>query len=90
MLLAMINTTYLIIILVVALIIFGGRKLPELGRSLGKGIVEFKKGLAGIEDDFNQPAGAANQPNVTAVHEPPRPPQQLPRAPEFNDAPKAN
>ena len=33
----------LIIILVVALIIFGPRKLPELGRSLGKSINEFKK-----------------------------------------------
>ena len=33
----------LIIILVIALIIFGPRKLPELGRSLGKGISEFKR-----------------------------------------------
>ena len=33
----------IIVILVIALIIFGPRKLPELGRSLGKGIAEFKK-----------------------------------------------
>ena len=33
----------LIIIFVIALIIFGPRKLPELGRSLGKGIAEFKR-----------------------------------------------
>lgn len=87
MLLAFLTPTYAIIILLVAMLIFGGRKLPELGRSLGKGIVEFKKGLAGIEDDFNHPQ---QQPNVTAVQEPPRAPQPLPRAPEFNDAPKAS
>lgn len=40
----------LIVILVVGLLIFG-RRLPEVGRSLGKSIVEFKKGIKGIEDD---------------------------------------
>ena len=34
----------LIIILVVALIVFGPKKLPDLARSLGKGMAEFKKG----------------------------------------------
>jgi len=38
-----------IIIAAVGLLIFG-KRLPEVGRSLGKGIVEFKKGLAGVED----------------------------------------
>lgn len=37
-----ISTTTLIIILVIALIIFGPGKLPELGKALGKGINEFK------------------------------------------------
>lgn len=41
----------LIIILVIALLIFG-RRLPEVGRSLGKGIVEFKKGLKGVSDEI--------------------------------------
>ena len=31
-----------------------GKRLPEVGRSLGKGIVEFKKGLKGIEDDVDE------------------------------------
>jgi sec-independent protein translocase protein TatA len=42
-----------LLIAVVALLLFG-KRLPEVGRSLGKGIIEFKKGLAGIEEDPNQ------------------------------------
>jgi sec-independent protein translocase protein TatA len=38
------------VILVIGLLLFG-KRLPEVGRSIGKGIVEFKKGLQGIEDD---------------------------------------
>lgn len=40
----------LLVILGVMLLVFGNR-LPGLGRSLGKGIVEFKKGLSGIGDE---------------------------------------
>lgn len=40
------------IILVVALLIFG-KRLPEVGKSLGKGIVEFKKGLKGVKDELD-------------------------------------
>ncbi|HET7339917.1 MAG TPA: twin-arginine translocase TatA/TatE family subunit [Methylomirabilota bacterium] len=36
----------LMIILVIALVLFGGQKLPELARSLGKSMNEFKKGIA--------------------------------------------
>lgn len=42
-----------VMIAVVGLLIFG-KRLPEVGRSLGKGIVEFKKGLAGIEEDVSE------------------------------------
>ena len=42
--------THIIFILVVAMLIFGPKRLPDLGRSLGKGIKEFKGGLEGIED----------------------------------------
>ena len=37
---------------VVAVLLFG-KRLPEVGRSLGKGIVEFKKGIRGIEDEID-------------------------------------
>lgn len=43
----------LLIVLIIALLIFG-RRLPEVGKSLGKGIVEFKKGLKGIEDEMDE------------------------------------
>ena len=43
----------IVIILFIALLIFG-RRLPEVGRSLGKSLVEFKKGMRGIEDEVNK------------------------------------
>lgn len=42
-----------IIILVVALLIFG-KRLPEVGKSLGKGIVEFKRGLQGMQEEVHK------------------------------------
>jgi sec-independent protein translocase protein TatA len=47
-----IGPTEMIIVGVVAVLLFG-KRLPEVGRSLGKGLVEFKKGIRGIEDDLN-------------------------------------
>lgn len=41
-----------IILLLLGLLLFG-RRLPEVGRSLGRSIVEFKKGIKGIEDEIN-------------------------------------
>jgi len=42
----------LVVIAVLGLLIFG-KRLPEVGKSIGQGIVEFKKGLSGIEEDVN-------------------------------------
>ena len=42
-----------LIIAAIGLLLFG-KRLPEVGRSLGKGIVEFKKGLKGVEDEISQ------------------------------------
>ncbi len=39
-----------IVILIVALLIFG-KRLPEVMKSMGRGIIEFKKGVKGVEDD---------------------------------------
>ena len=43
----------IIMILVIALLVFGPKKLPELGKSLGQGIREFKKGTRSLQDDLS-------------------------------------
>ena len=43
----------------IAVLLFG-KRLPEVGRSLGKGMVEFKKGLRGIEDELHGNTSSSN------------------------------
>ena len=43
----------LIVIFVVALLVFGPKKLPELGKSLGKGLAELKKSLDGVKEQMD-------------------------------------
>ncbi len=50
----------MVIIAVVALLLFG-RRLPEVGRSLGKGIVEFKKGLREVQDEVTKATDEATK-----------------------------
>ena len=45
----------LIFILIIVLLIFGAKKVPELARALGKGIRDFKKGIEGIEEEDKKP-----------------------------------
>ena len=49
-----------IIILIVALLIFG-RRLPDVMRSMGKGIVEFKKGIKGIENEVENESSSSKR-----------------------------
>ena len=44
------GTPELIVILGIAFLVFGGKKLPEIGAGLGKGIKSFKSGLSEVED----------------------------------------
>ena len=46
----MLGTGEILVILVIVLILFGGKKLPEFAQSLGKGIREFKKACYGEEE----------------------------------------
>lgn len=50
-LLGIIGTQEIIIIALVILLLFGGRKIPELMKGFGKGVKSFKDGVKGIDDD---------------------------------------
>lgn len=45
----------IILIALIVLLLFGGKKIPELMRGMGKGIKNFKEGMKGMEDEINQP-----------------------------------
>lgn len=49
------GTTELIIIVFVVLLLFGGKKIPELMKGLGKGVRSFKQGINDIEDEIKRP-----------------------------------
>ena len=66
----------LIILLLVLLLVFGAKRLPEMGRSLGKGMREFKDSVSGIEETFSTttttttttpPATRVELPSATSV-----------------------
>jgi sec-independent protein translocase protein TatA len=68
--------TEILIILVIALVVFGPKRLPEMGKSLGKGIREFKSSVTG-DDEHPDP-----EPQVTRTQElPPAAPPPAPVAP---------
>lgn len=52
----------LIIVGIVALLLFG-KRLPEVARSLGKGITEFKKGVRGIDDEVDTSSSSSSRPS---------------------------
>lgn len=57
----------LLVVLIIALIVFGPKRLPELGRSLGKGIREFKGSVSGDnEDDADRELGELQQSKAKA------------------------
>ena len=45
----------IVLVLVIALLVLGPKRLPEAGRSIGKGMREFKDSIAGITKDEDQP-----------------------------------
>src|SRR5438309_10773748 len=78
------SPTHMIILLIIGILIFG-KRLPEMGRYLGKGIVEFKKGMRGLEDEVEGASAPRHDAPPPAI-EAPRPPQRVATtAPKFED-----
>lgn len=50
----------IILIALIVLLLFGGKKIPELMKGIGKGIKSFKEGMKGMEDEINQPGKPAD------------------------------
>ena len=46
------GTAEIIIIAIIVLLLFGGKKIPELMKGIGKGVKNFKDGVKGLEDDI--------------------------------------
>lgn len=51
----------IIIILIIVLVLFGGKKIPELMKGVGKGVKEYKKAVNGVEDELNNATSDAPQ-----------------------------
>jgi sec-independent protein translocase protein TatA len=68
------------IVLLIVVVFFGAKKLPELGKGLGSGMREFKEGISGKDDPQKlsppaQPPVAPAQPTADAQSEAPAPPR---------------
>ncbi len=50
--LGLLGTGEIIIIAIIVLLLFGGKKIPELMKGIGKGVKNFKDGVKGLEDDI--------------------------------------
>ena len=75
----------MLLLLVLGILLFG-RKLPDIGRSVGKTVVEFRKGIKGLEDEVSEPSA----PRASIEPEAVKPPQRVTpstSAPRFDDAP---
>jgi sec-independent protein translocase protein TatA len=65
----LLTPTHLMVIAVIAFLVFGGKKLPELGKGLGEGLRGFKDAIKGLADDIDSP-GKAAQAGQTIIPKP--------------------
>ena len=71
--------SHLIIIAIIVIVLFGGRKLPELGKGLGEGLRGFKEGMKGItgEPDSKTTPGETAHTVTPKANETPKPPASV-------------
>jgi sec-independent protein translocase protein TatA len=77
----------LIIILIIALLVFGANKLPEIGRGLGRGIREFRKASSELGEPLEEEEPA--KPAPTSQEEPAPSQEEKKTAPSQTDSPKS-
>ena len=53
------GVTELLVIMLILLLVFGAKRLPEIGSSMGKGIREFKKSISEVKDSISEPEDGA-------------------------------
>ena len=58
------GTGEIVLIALVVLLLFGGRKIPELMKGLGKGVRGFKEGLNDVKDEINRPLNEPDELNA--------------------------
>jgi sec-independent protein translocase protein TatA len=63
------SITHWLIILAIIFLLFGADRLPKVMRSLGRGVVEFKKGVAGIEDETTDSVAKKEEPKEKITEE---------------------
>jgi sec-independent protein translocase protein TatA len=76
----LLNPTHLILLLLVALIILGPKRLPQAGRALGRGMREFRDGITGRDDTMLQTEAETPTPTSTAIPQAQRPTGDTPHA----------
>jgi sec-independent protein translocase protein TatA len=78
------NPLHIAILVVILLLVFGARRLPEIGRSLGGGMREFKDSISGEskQQTLTPPAQQQPQPPVAQPAATPAPPAQTPAEPQ--------
>jgi sec-independent protein translocase protein TatA len=74
------SLTHILLFAVILLLLFGAKRLPEIGGALGKSIGEFKRSMRDINTDMNAPTPPPPPPAASQPPVPPSTPQQGNRA----------